>query len=55
MNLNYNDEINFFSWKNKIFKILGPEVINGSYDWMKAKKYTNSFNKNATERKPSDI
>jgi len=38
--LNYNDEINFFYWKNKLMRLLTGEIINKPFGFLMKKEGT---------------
>jgi hypothetical protein len=38
LNLNYNDEVNYFKWRNLIYRTIGREAIVNPYEWMIAKQ-----------------
>lgn len=46
INLNYNDEVNYFQWRSELYNLIGKETLAHPYGWMMAKNsngYTQSF------------
>lgn len=42
INLNYDDEVNYFQWRSELYKLIGKDTLSHPYGWMIAKSFKSS-------------